>query len=758
MFYNERKKSILYYKFLRANILLLLIPIVVSITMYIYFLNIIEKEIEYSTKSILQQIKISIDNNIDSTFSTMDLISFNDKLVYILNPYFKGDINYELIEIRQELHQYMSINDFWIQDIFIYIPRLGKVVSNVDGVMDTDMLYRIKFSSFLTYNQWRNLIYSNHSPELLYFEGESNDSFTFIKSFPSNIATAHPNLTVFITIKEESFAKIINTHAYLDEGAIVMLSEDDKILYSTSKKIKISFDDFSNITNDLKFIKIDNVEYIIKINHSGRTGLSYGIILPKDVFYNSLTKSQINIIIITFLLIVFGAIVACYIANNRYNPILKLVDRIYGLIDVHKIENTGNEYLFIDDAITTAITNKLAAKNEIDSQKNILKEYNLRKLLVDSNYDEHLVWTNLTKFNIEFPHKLFLVMCIHIDDFINTSNIDDINSSRIILETISNKAISNNYIIYNIIIDNITFSIVNIPTSASYPLENIHNIINDIQVMANNNYNMSITATYSNIHDNISQLCIAYEEVLLALEYSDIIGDNTIIAYKDIENPTRYYNYNSQQQNRILNLLNSGNYIECSNLIKAIYDEHYNTEYISVHIIHCLNYNIVATIIKTLNDEIDAEILNKLQPVTSISLLKNQGDIINKILSIVKEVCEYKLKILESHKLHLLSKDIKEYIEENYYSPDLNIITIGLAFNLSSQYLSKLFKLQTNEKLHEYINKIRIQKATKLLLEDKHFTINNISHKIGYLNTNNFIRIFKKYERVTPGEYRKNYV
>ena len=108
--------------------------------------------------------------------------------------------------------------------------------------------------------------------------------------------------------------------------------------------------------------------------------------------------------------------------------------------------------------------------------------------------------------------------------------------------------------------------------------------------------------------------------------------------------------------------------------------------------------------------------------------------------------------------MHLFSKNIKEYIEENYYSPDLNIITIGLAFNLSGQYLSKLFKLQTNEKLHEYINKIRIQKATKLLLEDKHLTINNISHKIGYLNTNNFIRIFKKYESVTPGEYRKNYV
>ena len=279
-----------------------------------------------------------------------------------------------------------------------------------------------------------------------------------------------------------------------------------------------------------------------------------------------------------------------------------------------------------------------------------------------------------------------------------------------------------------------------------------------MQEMANNKYNMSITATYSNIHDNISCLSIAYEEVLLALEYSEIIGDNTIIAYKDIENPTRYYHYSSQQQNRMLSLLNAGNNIDCSNLIKAIYDEHYNTENISVHILHCLNYNIVATIIKALNDEIDAKFLNKLQPATSISLLKNQGDILNKILSIVKEVCEYKLKLLESHKLHILSKNIKEYIEENYYSPDLNINTIGLAFNLSGQYLSKLFKLQTNERLHEYINKIKIQKATKLLLEDKHLTIYNISQKIGYLNTNNFIRIFKKYEGVTPGEYRKNYV
>jgi YesN/AraC family two-component response regulator len=45
-------------------------------------------------------------------------------------------------------------------------------------------------------------------------------------------------------------------------------------------------------------------------------------------------------------------------------------------------------------------------------------------------------------------------------------------------------------------------------------------------------------------------------------------------------------------------------------------------------------------------------------------------------------------------------------------------------------------------------------KAKQLMLETK-LSINEISEKVGIINVNSFIRIFKKYEGVTPGKYRE---
>lgn len=53
----------------------------------------------------------------------------------------------------------------------------------------------------------------------------------------------------------------------------------------------------------------------------------------------------------------------------------------------------------------------------------------------------------------------------------------------------------------------------------------------------------------------------------------------------------------------------------------------------------------------------------------------------------------------------------------------------------------------------EYINKQRINLASELLLKTN-YSVNTISDKVGYLNVNSFIRVFKKIMGTTPSKYR----
>jgi len=79
---------------------------------------------------------------------------------------------------------------------------------------------------------------------------------------------------------------------------------------------------------------------------------------------------------------------------------------------------------------------------------------------------------------------------------------------------------------------------------------------------------------------------------------------------------------------------------------------------------------------------------------------------------------------------------------------------IGDKFALTPSYISKLFKEQTKESLPDYINKVRIEMAMQLLkLENA--TIFDVAQKVGYCNSNVFIRAFKKYQGITPGRFKE---
>lgn len=74
-------------------------------------------------------------------------------------------------------------------------------------------------------------------------------------------------------------------------------------------------------------------------------------------------------------------------------------------------------------------------------------------------------------------------------------------------------------------------------------------------------------------------------------------------------------------------------------------------------------------------------------------------------------------------------------------------------------YKSKLFEFYFNERnkvsITEYINLLRIEESKKYLL-DRSMSISDICKKVGFNNSSYFSQIFKKFNSITPNEYRKN--
>jgi len=79
------------------------------------------------------------------------------------------------------------------------------------------------------------------------------------------------------------------------------------------------------------------------------------------------------------------------------------------------------------------------------------------------------------------------------------------------------------------------------------------------------------------------------------------------------------------------------------------------------------------------------------------------------------------------------------------------------SIDVSPQYLCRLFSNILRMRPFEYLTKFRIQKAKELLLGDCNIQISEVSKKIGYNDLSYFCALFKKFEGITPMEYRKVY-
>lgn len=84
---------------------------------------------------------------------------------------------------------------------------------------------------------------------------------------------------------------------------------------------------------------------------------------------------------------------------------------------------------------------------------------------------------------------------------------------------------------------------------------------------------------------------------------------------------------------------------------------------------------------------------------------------------------------------------------------DLSLEALEGLFFMNRYYLSRLFRRATGSTIHEYILLKRIARAKKLLQEG--LSVTEACQLSGFNDYSNFIRMFKRFVGMPPGQYRK---
>ncbi len=102
----------------------------------------------------------------------------------------------------------------------------------------------------------------------------------------------------------------------------------------------------------------------------------------------------------------------------------------------------------------------------------------------------------------------------------------------------------------------------------------------------------------------------------------------------------------------------------------------------------------------------------------------------------------------------LAIRHARQFIADHSAAP-LTLASVARTVNLSAKYFCRKFKESTGMKFTEFIARVRIEKAMRMLREPEK-RINEIAYEVGFRSVSQFNRVFRDITGQSPTEYRRN--
>ncbi len=99
-------------------------------------------------------------------------------------------------------------------------------------------------------------------------------------------------------------------------------------------------------------------------------------------------------------------------------------------------------------------------------------------------------------------------------------------------------------------------------------------------------------------------------------------------------------------------------------------------------------------------------------------------------------------------------QDVFEFTMSNY-TQDISLEKISDVANMTKNAFCKYFKKRTNKTYFRFLNELRVEHASKFLLDESEYSIAEISEYSGFNNISNFNRQFKAIKQMSPTQLKK---
>lgn len=644
----------------------------------------------------------------------------------------------DLRRYNEELLIYNVANDF-IDDIAIYFHNRAKVLSSL-GVNDFEYFFTDNFDvRDFDLAKWESILDQNNQAALVYNAqistyGLIRSGIIYIQSYPMDLKSDF-RATLLMFINKNTISKVVSSLFHGEDTQVYILNEHHGLIggsyteIETAEKIKSMI--FQNVANDdILQTQINGETNLVFIEPSITTDWVYAAVIPRASVMKEVRKIQTIIVLLVIVSSISGLLVSYVLANHSYKP----VDGILKVLGAKKVPYK-NEFDLIKNEIIGLVNHDKKLKERMEYDKPTLIDAYFSKLLSKTENDKAEIINILDWFGIHLTSPLHCCLII---------SWHDKEPDSIILNDLTGMGKDENLIVHFAGNGQDTAIIC----GYSQP-EQFNKYIEDLFIY------LKASGVYISIgagtgYKDVKELCNSYSEAQEALDYHLIKDEKCSIIYYETINRHWYYYYPADKEAFLMQSLRSGSYESAVLVFDQLLDQNMQGDHINMVIVrYFFFYSLMSAY--ALCNELDiegvykdgGEILSKCQDISEMKRY---------IMELYYMICEHVRLEKKSHNTKL-KDDIYEYIEANVFDESMTLSKTADEFGISSSYLSRFFKEQYGCNFLDYIHRKRIGIA-KNLLANCDRPIGDIMVTVGYNNTVTFRRLFRKYEGLSPGQYR----
>ena len=291
-------------------------------------------------------------------------------------------------------------------------------------------------------------------------------------------------------------------------------------------------------------------------------------------------------------------------------------------------------------------------------------------------------------------------------------------------------------------------------TADAEPDNAIEEVVTRIQEQLHFATRISLVSGIGPTVDSAVRLYESRSGALTAMNYQCILGDSSVMHFKNMERMDTIFHTQEEIHNYLLKLFRENNIEGLSTAIEnhVAVQASYGTKY-SKRIRNFLFEYVQNITGEALRLGLSVERFDNYLP-TVMSLMQSDGvGPVEDVLCLTEQIlgCINGRKNGESH--HLM-KMAKKYIGENLGDEDLCLETVSDHIGLSRIYFCKLFHQMEGVSFNTYLKQERIEKAKQLLLTTN-MKVFEVSNAVGFSQAKYFGYVFKQTVGLTPVEFQK---